>query len=404
MENKKRKLMSPVDWSKMPTDIIETIYKDLEFPDQARFGSVCKGWYSCTYNKPHLAVPNSTPWLIDNNDQSSKYNLVVSPSHRQKDFKIYKPFRPFRDSCIKGSIQGWLVIKSQVKIFILNLFSKVRIELLPRTTMPVFLKSKGYRVSGMDTPVSFTISTCVNSNPIMAATVTYGGDLVWCKIGSDKAWKGYRGDKEYGNLTFHKDKLYAITRDGTKVDIFRVGVDDESSVLFLLHSIDSKQSTKNLSDANLKVYLVVSNGSVLVVKRYYRDFEFRAPTIGFDVFKVQENCTPPRLVNVDTLGEQDLFLGEFNCESLPAKDFLGVQEGCIYFTGYSDSGFKSLLGAFSVKDRRLLDPLYLTNMEYPIWVLPRFAFTCNCTCHDSSLWKPKKKKKYVKRKTNVVRI
>ncbi|XP_061373137.1 putative F-box protein At4g22180 [Gastrolobium bilobum] len=402
-KNKKQRLMSP-DWSKTPTDVIEMIYKCLEFPDQARFGSVCKSWYSCTYNKPHLAVPNSTPWLIDDQYRSSQYNLFISPSHSQKDFKIYKPFRPFSDSFISESIKGWLVIQSRVKVFIVNLFSSVRIELPPRTTMPDFPKSKGNNnVSGMDTPVTFTISTCVHSNPIMVAAVTWGGDLIWCKIRSAKAWKGYRGDKEYGNLTFYNDKLYAVTGDGTKVDIFRV--DDESSVLFLLQSIDSMQPTNDLL-VYLQVYLVVSNEDVLVVKRYYdHRRELRVceePTIGFDIFKVQENCIPPNLVNVDTLGDQALFLSALNCESLPAKE-CSREEGCIYFIDTFTRSNAPLFKTFSVKDRSLRNPLPLPNMEYPIWVLPRFAFTCNCTCrHGSTLWKPKKKKKYAKRKTNVV--
>lgn len=107
--------------------------------------------------------------------------------------------------------------------------------------------------------------------------VTYGGDLVWCKIG-DTAWKGYRDEVDvYGNIAFHNEKLYAVDRCGDKVDIFQL-VDDDAQLKFLLHvgTILAKELNTEVMQTTepepMDVYLVECGGRLLVVKRYYALF------------------------------------------------------------------------------------------------------------------------------------
>ncbi|XP_027343468.1 probable F-box protein At4g22165 [Abrus precatorius] len=378
MEMEGKAMKKKRDWSQMPKDIVEMFYKQLAIPDQVGFSKVCKAWHSSTSNKAKLHVPD-TPWLITNDDTSSLFK-IFSSTHR-KTYKILKPFKPSGGSFIAGSFKGWLVIRSPVKVFILNLFSKFRIELPPQTTMPDFLKPKRDKPIVSDFPLVFAISTCESLNPVTVAAATFCGDLVWCKIG-DRDWKGYSGDDQYRNLTFHNDKLYAITQDGIKIDTFRVD-ESESRVLLKVGSITCPSASVALSD-HVDMYLVESNKSLLVLKRYYERSRIQGPTIGFDVFKVQENS---EVVNVNGLGDQALFVSDLNCESVAFKECPQMLEADrIYFIGHSANGMVSELGVFSVKDKclRFRVPLVESTMISPIWVLPRFPFACDCKSHGSS--------------------
>ncbi|KAJ1428470.1 F-box-like domain superfamily [Sesbania bispinosa] len=376
METKVEKVPISPDWTQMPKDMLEKFCQHLSFEEQARFSSVCKAWYASTTDKANIWVPN-TPWLITNEDMTPRYSLY-SPT--LKSFTIDKPFKSIKGYFIAGSYKGWLVIKSEDRIFILNIFSKIKIELPHRSAMPDLLKSKG-------TPV-FTISTCGNLNPIIVACVTYAGEIAWCKI-RDEAWKGHRGDVLYGNVTFYNDNLYAIDRLGNRIDIYRV--DEESSLLILLDTIHATIPT-TVDPSIMDVYLVESNGSLLVLRRYYECRGlFLWPTMGFEVFKVkEENCRSPHLIKVESLEDQALFISNLSCESLPAKNCSGFEKAYIYFIGHCLGGHGYELGAFSVAEGiKFRIPLSRYIRKYsPIWILPRHAFECDCECHDSTVWKP----------------
>lgn len=379
---KKEKVSSmDPDWTQMPTEIQELVCKCLRLPDQLRFGSVCSSWHSSTSNKSYIWVPD-TPWFIINDDNHPEFHLISTKA--EKNFKIDKPFRPTDGFFIVGSSKGWLVIQSQAEIFILNVFSRIRIELPPRSSMPDVLKTKGTESSGMDTPLASAMTTCDRFNPIFVAIVTSAGDLAWCKIG-DEAWKGHRGGngEEYVNLTFHKEKLFAIRSDGSKIDMFQV--EEESLVLLPLGSIDypSQSHPQDPTSQALHFYLVESKGSLLVVKRS----GLNERTVGFHVMKMEENYCQQKLVYMDNLDGQALFLSDMNSESFP-PEHCQHPGNRIYYIGHSNSSAISELGVFSVKGcgRRFMVPLPRSNIT-TFWVMPRFVFDCKCKCHDSALRK-----------------
>ncbi|KAJ1388677.1 hypothetical protein SESBI_38944 [Sesbania bispinosa] len=233
-------------------------------------------------------------------------------------------------------------------------------------------------------PLTFTFSTCPKLNPIIIAGVTLVGGIIWCKVG-DKTWKAYESKEEYGNLAFHNDKLYAINRDGYKINIFQLR--DEPPKLHLFETIYASIPIVSPSNA-FKLYLVESNGNLLLVKRYYHHLTWHT-TIGFDILKVQEkNCSSPdQLVNVDSLEGQTLFICEYNCESVPGKHCQGLEQDHIYFIDHYNDALKSKLGVFMVNMGRLFrKPLInYSNVYPPIWVMARFAFKCDCKCH-STMW------------------
>lgn len=397
------------DWSKMPTDILELCCKQLTVPDQLRFGSVCKPWLSCTTDKSNIWVPQ-TPWLVANDDASSRF--VFFSNTDQKHYKIYKPFKPLRGSFIVGSFKGWLLIRSKGKFMLLNPLSRFRIELPADTTIPSFLASKGLDLLlGIASPVAFAMSTCANFNPITIAIATFEGDLIWCNVG-DTVWKGYRrgDDSNYGNILFYDDKLYAITRDGNKIDTFKVG--EES--LVLLNSLAATTSTTDSTQPDgieteaMDVYLVECGGKVLGLKRYYDNSLIVRSTLYFVILEVQEKGNSPQLVRVNTLDDHILFVADYNCEALHSKNCPGLEGNSICFIGYSRFIFNGAeSGQFSVPNGtfRIRVPLDDNHFFTPLWVLPRFVFECDCNCKcNSAMWiRPKKRRrKYVPLKSNDV--
>ncbi|KAJ1428468.1 hypothetical protein SESBI_08979 [Sesbania bispinosa] len=364
------------DWSELPTDIVEQFYKPLtNIADQVRFGSVCKKWHSSSTSNNNKAchwVPH-TPWLISNDQTTSQFHLFSNSD--SKLYKIDKPFNPSPEAFILASFKGWLVIPSKPKPFILNLFSKIQIDLPPRDSL---YDPRVDNCFGLDRPVTSTISTCDHLNPITVAMVTFDRNLACCQIG-DNEWRCYRGDEEYANVAFHNGKLYAIKLFTNSIDIFQV----DQGVLLPVASVDSRR-TRPEPFETMHAYLVECGERVLVVMRYYDDNSqlLLKATINFVILEVEEKCSTSQLVRVDNLEDYVLFVaGKSNCESLEAKYCPELRSGCVYFTErvHFDNKFLTELVEYSVSDGTMRrTPLTSRHFDYSFWVMPRFALECDC--------------------------
>ncbi|XP_057450543.1 uncharacterized protein LOC130742454 [Lotus japonicus] len=230
---------------------------------------------------------------------------------------------------------------------------------------------------------------CAKLNPIVIAGITCGWNLTWCSIG-DQEWKECRSNGKYLNVTFHNGKLYAINLNCDKIDIFRV--DNDQQKLILLDTICVTFPTVSRRSDIFDVYLVESKGSLLVVKRNYDYGALIHPTIGFDIFKVQERISgdsPHLLVNVESLEDQALFFSGLFYESLSAKDCPGLRGNRIYFIGHQGGNVDSEFGLFSLEEGIIFrEPIHDYPINPPIWLLPRYVFECNCKCHPSTMWRP----------------
>ncbi|KAJ1428469.1 F-box-like domain superfamily [Sesbania bispinosa] len=361
------------DWSELPTDIVEQFYKRLtNIPDQVRFGSVCKTWHSSsTSNKACHWVPH-TPWLISNDETTSQFHLFSNSDN--KLYKIEKPFNPSPDAFIMASLKGWLVIPSKPKPFILNLFSKIQIDLPHLSSLYDPTVDNCF---GMDRPLGLAISTCDHLNPITVAMVTFDRNLACCQIGDNK-WRRYWGDEEYANVAFHNGKLYAIKLFTKNVDIFQV----DQGVLVLVACVHSRRIRSQPFEP-MDVYLVECGERVLVVMRYYDSSKLLRPTIDFLILEVEEKRSTSQLVRVDSLEDYVLFVaGSNNCESLEAKYCPGFRSGCVYFTEcvyFDNTNFAVELVEYSVSDGTMRrTPLTNPQFYCSFWVLPRFALECDC--------------------------
>ncbi|XP_057429921.1 putative F-box protein At5g66830 [Lotus japonicus] len=391
------------DWSKMPTEILEQVCKRLTIPDQAAFIAVCKTWLSANTSKKASHWIPDAPWIVSNNYTSAQFQAISTTNNQA--YNIYKPFNPLRNTYILGSSKGWLILKSDQNLFILNLFSKLRLDLPPLRTTPC----SGGDCFGIHKPIVFTIDTCPNMNPTSVAVVTYKGDLGWCKVG-DTTWKGYHtNDEFYSNVAFYDNKLYAVERDGLKVNIFKY----DQGVLIKIGSVESTNPNEHIPDLsipmcfiNMSVYLVECGGKVFVVKRFSDNTKRNTPTRNFTIFAVEENCTTPQLVKVESLDDHILFVAGLNIECLDAKYCPKFQRDNVYFICYYEKSHRAEVKMFSVADRTIHKTLLnSTNMPTPspIWMIPRFPFECVCEVCTSAPWfRPRElKKRLMLRKTNV---
>ncbi|OIV98534.1 hypothetical protein TanjilG_12120 [Lupinus angustifolius] len=397
MKQRKKRRNENQDWSSLPLEIVELICKGLTITDQLHIGSVCKPWLFCTTNKFNIWVPE-TPWLIENSDRSSQF-LFFNNTY-QKVYRIYKPFRSLHGSSIVGSFRGWLFIRNKAKIFILNPLSRIQVE-LPLITSIGFFPPKPFDSIGMPIPIAFAISTCHKFNPITIIMVTFTGDLAWCNVG-DKSWKSYRSEhSRYGNIIFYNHKIYAITQDGSNVDIFK----PNNESLVLLNST-AHSTNPNIDTKLIRVYLVECGGKVFVVKRFLS--EIMSLTTTFVILEVvQESCNTPKLVHANSLEDHILFVADNSIESVHSKHCPRLKNNCIYYTDYSIN-FRTGVGLweFSVTARTMTKmPFSGTQFLCPCWVLPRFAFECdsNCKCNYSKWTKRKKRRaKSLRLKANNV--
>ncbi|XP_057432046.1 putative F-box protein At5g66830 [Lotus japonicus] len=392
----------------MPTEILEQICKLLTIPDQARFIAVCKSWrFANSSMKSYHWIPDA-PWLV-NNDCINPHFQVISTTDKQA-YNIYKPFNLLQNTSIVGSLKGWLILKSDQSLFILNLFSKLRLDLPSIRTMPCFLCSKGDDCFGMHTPLTFTILMCPNMNPTLVTAVTYKGNIGWCKVG-DTTWKrDHTSDKFYSSVIFHDNKLYAAERGGLKVNMFKF----DDGVLVQVGSVESINPIEHAPNLSrpirsycMTVYLVECGQKVFVVKRFFDDTKFHTPTINYVIFAVEENNTTPQLVKVDNLDDHILFVANLNIECLDAKYCPMFQRGSVYFTCNSENSTATEIGVFSISNKTI-HQIPITNPQMhsssSIWMMPRFSFDCNCeVCTYAPWFRPRElRKRHMQRKTNIV--
>lgn len=244
---------------------------------------MCKNWNSVTSDKADIWVPE-TLWLVTNEHTNLKYTLhnII----HQRDFKMSK--ETMNNTFITRSCKGWLIVLSDDQVYVVNLFSKDGYMLPPRDTNEYLVLSS----------FVFTISTCVNLNPIVVVGLTRNKTLFWCTLG-DMEWKDYKNNdhddgEKYGNVAFLNDQLYAIREKGNVIDVF--GVDSTQPYLIPLRTVlHATTPTKRPSEL-FDLYLVESKGNILVVIRYCDESNVDTmsisgvETIDFEIFKSTRRC------------------------------------------------------------------------------------------------------------------
>ncbi|XP_010439635.1 PREDICTED: probable F-box protein At4g22060 [Camelina sativa] len=115
------------DWSKLPSDILDMIFKRLGFADFQRAKSVCPSWL---YASRQSAANNQIPWLIQFPEKGKDFCLLYNPGEKEKVYRIQKLGDGFANSHCLAIYGSWLFMRDSIyNLYIMNLFTRERINL-----------------------------------------------------------------------------------------------------------------------------------------------------------------------------------------------------------------------------------------------------------------------------------
>ncbi|KAH7854117.1 hypothetical protein Vadar_010288 [Vaccinium darrowii] len=291
-----------------------------------------------------------------------------------------------------GSSFGWLFIITEEKpmvITLLNPFTGVVISL------PPLKDPHGHYEAYIDTPQDFIMKAVLSSDPFLRpnnyeVVVIYNDtcQLAMFKSGQN-SWNFFDSDRPF----LFSDVIYY--GKGQSEGLYAVSYWDEL-VKIDFASGTEKVLTKKSAVNNAQVtYLVQSQeGDQLLVQRFWTkpfkysdnpDEKIMDKTFRFAVFKLLHPTgeTGATWVQIKSLGDQALFLGDNHSLSVSTLEFPECLPNCIYYTEQYHVEFGSLYffhgvdedsGIFhleegSFRSHYISDP-FAKNVLPPIWFVP----------------------------------
>ncbi|XP_077243023.1 putative F-box protein At5g55150 isoform X2 [Tasmannia lanceolata] len=353
----------------------------------------------------HRSVSQHRPPLLmlPNEERSESRKFFCLSENKLYDIQIPE----FHGKWCCGSSKGWLVtVDDNSNVHLLNPLSKIHIQLpsLDKFTHPqhpiLRHKKRGsYRW--------YMRKTVLSADPIstpyyiVVSIVTYHRLFSFYKPG-DEGWTTLnRQWGSYEDVIYHKGKFYCIIDSGNLV-----ACDFSSNGLPKLTKI-SKSDGKRISESDGKRsgrrYLVESSGELLNVCRYYEmhpmyvrylilgsskclDGDFDPRNLGwtmrtsyFEVSKLDQNTG--KWIELESLGDQVLFLGLNSSLSLSALDFPQLKRNCIYFTDDSDVNNEGIDNGVYDLENESIKPCYPNSPSWItklIWLHPNLCGVPNC--------------------------
>ncbi|XP_058181134.1 putative F-box protein At1g65770 [Rhododendron vialii] len=385
-----------------------------------------------------------TPFLIllpsqeETHEEHSVFflNLDAKRVHRTKNALNRQLCR----SRFIGSSHGWLLLLDEcADPYLFEPFSCRRVSLLPKETFPHIIGVSGSPEHGFDVEyvhgarqshvqrsvTAKELQECLVLKAILSSDPSHGNGedylvmaiygcdakVAMCKHG-DSAWNDLNGqNRPYCDIICHKNRLFALSETGSVESWDFGGPLLVKTMNFHPLYICSKrvaETTCAYHDRerfSSRCYLAESRGNLLLVERHVGEFvgdngeavreadllsdECSHPlvypykTLEFTVYRL--NFMQQKLEEVESLGDNALFLGGNHSMSLPAAGTAQHPSRCkknsIYFTddywermeedysyGGHDVGVFSL-GDRSVKPLKHLDMLHRTDPP-PIWLVP----------------------------------
>ncbi|KAL6224428.1 hypothetical protein ACLB2K_003283 [Fragaria x ananassa] len=294
-------------WSDLPAELLQSIVKRLDAKvDVSRSRAVCKSW---RFSIPPL------------NGNSPPIKVHFSYTIRRRERRIKKTILPLRMRVVyhvapqspASNSRGWLVKVTESE----KTWQKPLIMLHPLSGSPF---PKG------------PLAVSLNSD-FPALMMIAGGKLYHCKLGIDgeipkcKEIKSLTSPVNYGDVICHDGKFYAVSLDGRTIV-----VDSSLTAKMIATPISAPVIWRNIPIGIRKRYLVESFGELLLVIYLASRTEYRHLSevgVAFEIFKL--NADEKQWVEMTTLDDRILFVGEDSRFSVLARDFPGCKGNCIYF-------------------------------------------------------------------------
>ena len=397
------------NWADLPHLILYEIICRLSFFDDIFiFGAVCKSWQSVVNSLEKPPLPPKCPWIMlaEEREQGNKESQTRS-FFNLSDTKTYDFNLPelVGRKCIGASF-GWLLtIGTDLQINLFHPFSKHLIGLPPQ---PTFCHQFPYEMEPEELRSIFVFKCVLSRSPWNSETHQYDPDCIIMAIYGQvrtlaftrpgyKAWIDIESPTLcYDDIAFYKGQFYAVDVHGEVFaccfdELFACRIDDNQKV----GATAVAPCPEGTHDV-IKKYIVESSGGLLLVSRVrggrlysYEDEDQEEEidddpyvTIGFTVLKLKR-CTQAgskykyKYVEVHSLGDRALFVGDNSSVSLSASSFNGCKANCIYFTDdnfefYGTKGGGDDMGVFSMEERDTSKPYPVESLSYfstPLWYI-----------------------------------
>ena len=439
----KRKREGEAEWSEVGSDLLECVMRRLCFVDILRMKRACRWWFSVgeSYtSSPSYRPCFQTPWLLipspEEEEEEEDGDKVERKSNSSLCFFNLDEKKAYRDVCLcrevyegrcVGSSHGWLfLLDKTANLSLFNPFSGARIQVEGSLKVgrseeeeelfdvdaytadgTKYKKYKGGRAFILKAILMMSDigKKKINKDKDGVVLIYRGGEkLAFCMFNDgrfmdlDGAHESYNDVICYGNLVCAISQLYGF------VEVWDFSTTGSSpsptKVMDICSSLPLKKAREFLTTTrqvccSYHFYLVESCGELLSVVRMVSEFmdvdehengKDNQPkkislykTLMFYVFRV--DLHHKILVEMESLGDQVLFLGGNNSISLRVEDCPGCIKDSIYFTDSyweradeDDSYGGHDMGYYNLKDRCVkpfYDAPHCYNMKpTPFWVLP----------------------------------
>ncbi|XP_058782905.1 probable F-box protein At1g44080 [Vicia villosa] len=346
--------MGVAEWAELPQDIIQFISKKLTiYSDYLRFRCVCRTWNSYIPKTP-LHLPPQFPWLM------LSHTTFFDPS-THKFHHLNLPLSSSHNTLICGSSFGWLIILHEIsEVRLLNPITHVTLSLPSLYTLPEFVRKPLESNNN-----KFLYKVILSSSPSLsddfaAFSILNFSQLAFCKKSCD-SWclLSVNENHVWTDVVSKNGLFYVVSMKGM------IAVCDvEGPRVSIIETTNSGNLLKN-------IYCVMFSGEdMLLVSRSFLEIDVWQTKM-FRVLKMNWNML--NWEEIQTLGENMLFVGLRSCVSFTAADFAGCRPNCIYFTneffGRDDFGIYSL----SDESIELLANYPLNSdgrLRFPVWVTP----------------------------------
>ncbi|KAH7840653.1 hypothetical protein Vadar_019799 [Vaccinium darrowii] len=384
------------NWAELQRDLLIEIAKRVAFlEDFSVFSRVCRSWRLVAVEE-NFKGSQQIPWLmLAEEDNGSSSRRLVSATDGNPIGNLLLPEAEGR-RCMETL--GWLVTASEAgDINLLDPISRVQIPLPHISTFKHYEDNMPVNFFYIQKAV-LSSRPCISSkenNYVLMVTYEGCGFLGFWKSG-DKAWTTIETHEgAFHDITYHHGQFYAVNSEGN-VFVCDVGGRDPT-VAQLCGGIPTEilffKRPYIVESTGEEVLIVVRDGYELEFDEdaveeedsefYSKDeneFKGHYGTKEFRVFKV--DLSNREWVELQSLGDNALFVGDNASISVQASKFQGIRPNCIYFTddcwpGYiwSKRGGGKDMGIYNMEDRSLT-PCYkgssFSRFCPPLWVRPYF--------------------------------
>ncbi|XP_062010502.1 putative F-box protein At1g65770 [Rosa rugosa] len=355
---KKRK----ANWSGLPTELLESILKKLipsefdilGFRDIRYFKAVCHSWRTAAISCSSYVPLPRTPCLLLHENNSSLFDPIGKKVHQIRNICDFFP----RATCV-GSSYGWIVMfyeDEDSKESMAHLFNPISRASIP---IPGTQTLQDYSLANKISKA--IVSSNPSSNKNFFVVVEYKGNLAYYKLGDgDKSWRKLGDNNRHKYIMFHNDQLIALSRGLTEIWNFKEYPPRRP------RRIEDSPTDGRVEDS----YLVESlTGDILRVGKSVKERGMDG-TSQFSVKKL--NLAESKWENVQSLGDQSLYLFREHVMSLPNPCFLGCEKNSIYFatTKVEEYRIYNLDEGKVIRKESFSENVQLNACCKPFWIVP----------------------------------